>query len=126
MHGSKYRLESKVCGESRWPRMFSHHSNSSASTAHAEANPRRYAAQDSVSVPLKRRKLDHPSDDGGSIAGVTGTPQPTQRAGLQKKNSQESEGILSASKWFDNANSNLDCGLQNMSNYGGTGEHSDS
>jgi hypothetical protein len=106
--------------------MFSHHSNSSASTAHVGANPRRCAAQDSVLVPLKRPRLDHPSDDSGSIAGVTSAPQPTQQASLQKKNSQESEGVLSASKWFDNANSNLDCGLQNMSNYGGTGEYSDS
>jgi hypothetical protein len=106
--------------------MFSHHSNSSASTAHAGANPRRCAAQDSVSVPLKRQKLDHPSDDSGSITGVISAPQPTQQASLQETNSQESEGVLSASKWFDNANSNLDCGLQNMSNYGGTGEHSDS
>jgi hypothetical protein len=100
--------------------MFSHHSNSSASTAHTGANPRRCAAQDSVSVPLKRQKLDHPSDDSGSITGVISAPQPTQQASLQKTNSQESEGVLSASKWFDNANSNLDCGLQNMSNYGGT------
>jgi hypothetical protein len=106
--------------------MFSHHSNSSASTAHVRVNPRRCAAQDSVSVPRKRQKLDYLSDDSGSIAGVTSAPQPTQQASLQKKNSQESEGVLSASKWFDNANSNLDCGLQNRSNYGGTGGHSDS
>ena len=106
--------------------MFSHHSNSSTSTTRARVNPRHCAAQDSVSVPRKRQKLDHPLDGSSSIAGVTSAPQPTQRASLQKKNSQESEGVLSASKWFDNANSNLECGLQNMSNYGGTGGHSDS
>jgi hypothetical protein len=106
--------------------MFSHHSNSSVSTAHARVNPRRSAARDSVSVPRKRQKLHHPSDGSGSIAGVTSAPQPTQQADLQKKNSQESEGDLSASEWFDNANSNLDCGLQDMSNYDSRGEHSDS
>jgi hypothetical protein len=97
-----------------------------ASTARARVNPRRCAARDSVSVPRKRQKLKHPSDDSGSIAGVTGAPQLIQQAGLQKKNSQESEEDLSASKWFDNANTNLNCGLQNMSDYDGRGEHSDS
>src|SRR3954451_1842473 len=103
--------------------MFSRPSNSSASTAHARVNPRHCAARDSVSVPRKRQKLNHPSDDSDTIAGVTSTPQPTQQAGLQKKNSQESEGDLSASKWFDNANSNLDCGLQKMSNYDSKGRN---
>jgi hypothetical protein len=107
--------------------MFSHHSNSSAaSTAQARLNPRRCAGRDSVSVPRKRQKLNHPSDDSGSIAGVTSASQVTQQAGLQKENRQESEEDLSASKWFDNANSNLNCRLQNMSNYDSRGEHSDS
>src|SRR5947209_18452681 len=104
--------------------MFSHHSNSSALTAHTRVNPRRCAAQDSMSVPRKRQKLGHSSDDSGSITGVTSAPQPIQQASLHKKNSQYPEDVLSATRRFDNVNSNLDCGLQNMSKYGGTGEHS--
>jgi hypothetical protein len=100
--------------------MHSHHSTSSTSMAHAPVSPRRRAAHDAVSVPHKRQKLDHPSNDSGSIAGVTSTSQPTQQANLQKTNSQESE---EAWKWFDKANSNLDYGLQNMANYDGTGEN---
>jgi hypothetical protein len=127
VHASEHRLESKVCSEKRWPRMFSHHTNSSAaSKAHARVNPRRRAARDTVPVPRKRQKLNRPSDDSGSIAGVTSAPQLTQQAGLRKKNGQESEENLSASKWFDNANSNLNCGPQNVSNYDSKGEHSDS
>jgi hypothetical protein len=97
--------------------MFLHQPVRSAPLAHAIVNPRRCAALESVSLPCKRQKLDHISDDSGSISCLASAPQRSQLSSLQKKNSQESEGALSASKWFDNANSNIGHGLQDLSGY---------
>ena|SRR2546423_7611583 len=84
-------------------------------------NPRRCSAQDSVSLPRKRQKLDHKSDGSGSISCEASATQTSQFSSLQQKNSQESVGDLSASKWFDDANSNIAHGLYGLSNYDGKG-----
>ena len=97
--------------------MLSQQPVTSAPLAHARLNPRRCSARDFVSLPRKRQKLDHNSDDSGSVSCVAGARQPSQLSFLHKENSQESEGDLSASKWFEHANSNIGQGLRGLSNY---------
>ena len=98
--------------------MLSHHPITSAPLAPGRLNLRHCAAQDPMSLPRKRQKLNHKSDDDGSMFHLAcAPPQPSQQSFLQKKNSQELEGNLSASKWFDSANSHIGHGLPDLSGY---------
>ena len=98
--------------------MLSHPPVMSAPLAPARLNPRRCAAQDYMSLPRKRQKLDHNSVDSGLMSCVVGAPpQPIPPSSPQKKSSQESEGNLSASTWFDEANSNIGHRLPDLSAY---------
>jgi hypothetical protein len=68
--------------------------------------------------------VNHESDDSSSVSYKTSAPQPSPHPSLQKKPSQESDGNVSASRWFDNANSNIERRLQNQSAYDGMSKHS--
>lgn len=108
---------SKLCSEKKWPRMLSHQPSVSASLADARPHPRRCTAR-------KRQKVNHESDDSSSVSCKPNAPQPSPHPSLQKKPSQESDGHLSASQWFDNANSNIQRKLQNQSADDGMSTHS--
>ena len=98
--------------------MLSHHPVMSAPLAAGRLNPRRCAARDSMPLPCKRQKLDHKSDDDGSMSHLASAPPPpSKQSSLQMKNNQEPEGPSSASKWFDSANSHIGHGLPDLSSY---------
>lgn len=123
-HTCEETSASKLCSEKKWPRMLSHQPSASAPLTDARLHPPRCTARDSVSLPRKRQKLSHESEDRSSVSCKTSAPQPSPPCSLQKKSSQESDGNLSASQWFDHANSNIDGRLQNQSGYDSRSKHS--
>ncbi len=86
-------------------------------------NARRCPATESVSLPRKRQKLDHSSDDSGSSSSASKNPlatRGTRVTTLRNSKRPESEDASSATKWFDDANQNVPRHYQGISGYDST------